>query len=97
MALRDQGHRLLPVVLDHVATETPQRVYASIPRSEDLADGFKDKTFADMAKAVHSCAWWIRNNVGVSNSFDTIAYVGVNDLRYAVIWFAAIKCGYKAS
>lgn len=39
------GKRLMPVMVDEVAVETPDRVCFSIPRSADLRAGFHDITF----------------------------------------------------
>lgn len=36
-------------------------------------------------------------NLGWSTVFDTIAYIGPSDLRYAIVFLAAVKCGYKVS
>ena len=92
-----RGQRLLPVVLDHLAQDTPERIYASVPRTNDLKDGFRDISVKEVSAAVHACAWWLHDTLGRSENFKTLAYVGVNDLRYTVFWFASIKCGYKVS
>ena len=92
-----RGERLLPVVLDQLAQETPKRIYASVPRTDDLKDGFRDISVKEVSEAVHACAWWIDGTFGKNENFETLAYVGVNDLRYTVLWFASIKCGYKVS
>jgi acyl-CoA synthetase (AMP-forming)/AMP-acid ligase II len=90
-----KGHRILPETLDYLAKTAPDRVYAAIPRSNRLEDGFRDVTTTEVSRAVHSLAHWISRNHGRSSTFETLAYVGINDLRYPVFWFAAIKCGYK--
>ena len=36
-------------------------------------------------------------NLGRSTVFETIAYIGPSDLRYAIVFLAAVKCGYKVS
>ena len=89
------GKRLLPKVLDDLAASSPERIYASIARSSDVAEGFHDVTFRDMANAVNFCAHWIHGNIGQSTDFETIAYLGISDLCGAVMFLAAVKCGYK--
>ncbi|KAI5919463.1 hypothetical protein F4810DRAFT_714545 [Camillea tinctor] len=35
------------------------------------------------------------NNIGRSSHFDTIAYMGLSDIRYVAVFLAAVTCGYK--
>ncbi|KAL8858206.1 MAG: hypothetical protein Q9178_005218 [Gyalolechia marmorata] len=42
-----------------------------------------------------TCAWWIKDETGTSQGFDTLAYLGPSDLRNTIIIVAAIKTGYK--
>lgn len=37
-----RGQRLLPHVIDYHAHEAPGRVFACVPKSQDVADGFED-------------------------------------------------------
>jgi hypothetical protein len=47
------GERLLPQVVDDFARYEPDRVYASIPKSQvDLSVGFQDVTMARLASIV---------------------------------------------
>ncbi|KAF2176481.1 acetyl-CoA synthetase-like protein [Zopfia rhizophila CBS 207.26] len=89
------GSRLLPVVVDEIAQSQPDLPYASVPLTANLSDGFKDITFSDITSATNYLAAWIHGNLGRSSDFDTIAYIGPGDLRYVVVFLAAIKCGYK--
>ena len=89
------GSRLLPQVVDELATTNPGRVYATYQRSSDISEGFRDVTMGELASAVNKAAFWLMEVVGRSTTFETIAYVGPSDLRYAIMLLAAIKCGYK--
>ncbi|KAI0532164.1 hypothetical protein GGR58DRAFT_491137 [Xylaria digitata] len=91
----DYGKRLMPVVLDELAKTDPSRLYAAIPKSTDVKDGFRDITAADVARCVNFMALWIEQKLGRSSSFETISFIGIPDLRGAVIFQAAVKCGYK--
>ncbi|PQE06777.1 nrps-like enzyme protein [Rutstroemia sp. NJR-2017a BBW] len=93
--LASKGSRLLPAVLDRIGTETPERIYASVPRSHDISDGFRDITHGQILRGVDALATWITDNFGVSKSFETLAYTGIADLRYTLMFYAAVKCGYK--
>ena len=91
------GSRLLPQVVDKLSRTDPKRVYATFPLSSDLSRGFRDVTMREIAKAINKLAWWIRMKLGRSTVFETIAYIGPSDLRYAIVFLAAVKCGYKVS
>ena len=92
------GRRLLPRILDDEAVSNPTRPFAAIPRSEDLADGFRDVTFAQVANAVNHVAFRLQAMFGPpKHDFETLTYVGIPDLRYNVVFYAAVKCGYKVS
>ncbi|KAF2204124.1 acetyl-CoA synthetase-like protein [Delitschia confertaspora ATCC 74209] len=89
------GSRLMPVVVDEIARTHPNLPYASIPLTSNINDGFKNITFSEIATATNYLTGWIDRNLGCSTSFETLAYMGLGDLRYVVIFLAAVKCGYK--
>jgi hypothetical protein len=90
------GRRLLAAVVDETAKSNPRKTFASIPKSSDLSDGWRDISAVEIAHAVDYVAWWIKNTIGISEGFETLAYLGTSDVRYAVFCLAAIKTGYKA-
>ncbi|OAA57976.1 Male sterility, NAD-binding protein [Niveomyces insectorum RCEF 264] len=91
------GERLVVHLVDELAQETPERIWATVTRSpSDIEEGFRDITFAQCASAVNATAWAIETQVGgASRSFDVLAYLGVSDVRYAIYLFAAIKTGHQ--
>lgn len=89
------GQRLVLQVLDELAVAEPQRVYAAIPRTADVKDGFQDITISDLARCVNFASKWIEEKFGSSTSFETITYIGLSDLRGIITLLAAIKTGYK--
>lgn len=96
LAAMAYGRRLLPQVVDHHARTDPSRVYASMPKSAtDLSHGFQDVTMAKLAAMVNRLAHWLVDVLGVG-SLDAIAYIGPADIRYSVMFLAAVKAGYKA-
>ncbi|TGO46436.1 hypothetical protein BCON_0325g00040 [Botryotinia convoluta] len=95
IAPSDRGRRLLPHVIDGLALSNPTRIFASIPISNNLQDGFQDITYKDFARTVDKCSWWMEENLGRSETFETLNYVGPQDLRYIILLFAAIKTGYQ--
>jgi hypothetical protein len=89
------GTRLMPQALDSHSEATPNRLYASVSRSANVSDGFQDITCEDMARCVNFMAHWIVDHFGASDQFDTLAYVGIPDLRSAAVFLGAVKAGYK--
>lgn len=91
------GRRLIPMVLDELAEKDPDRVYAAIPKTSDVKDGYQDVSVADLACCVDFMAKWLEDKFGRSNSFETITYIGLSDLRGPATLLAAIKTGHKVS
>lgn len=90
------GQRLLARVIDDCAAKQPDRVWAAVPRSSDLTQGFVDITFRQFAKASDRAAFWLEDCLGASNgSFETFAYAGDKDIRYPIMAVAAVKVGRK--
>ena len=93
----DYGHRIIADLIDQRAREDPQRPFWSLPRSSNLADGFRDIGYGSVARAINRTAWWLEEIVGKSTTFETLAYMGPPDLRYAVLTVAAQKTGHTVS
>lgn len=92
------GERLVVQVADEIARRAPSTIWATITKSPyDIAEGFQDITFQELANAVNHAAWWMESIFGKSSTFDTIAYIGVSDVRYAIFMFASIKIGHQVS
>ena len=91
------GRRLLPCLLDDEAQTNPQRVFAALARSNDLSQGFQDISFHQVANAVNFIAHRLQTIFGSNpdQDFETLTYIGPPDLRYSVVFYAAVKCGYK--
>lgn len=90
------GERLLPKVLDQRARSEPARLYAMISKlSTDLSQGFREVTYADMAHCVDVLAHHFEDVFGHSSIFESLSYLGPPDLRGAMVFLAAVKCGYK--
>ncbi|KEQ93409.1 hypothetical protein AUEXF2481DRAFT_6919 [Aureobasidium subglaciale EXF-2481] len=89
------GTRLLPTLIDDIATTAPDRVYASIPKDDaDLSRGFGNVTYAEFAQAIDSLAWWLDEVLGKADgTFPTFAYFGPRDLGYTMVVVAAAKTG----
>ncbi|MCJ1395312.1 hypothetical protein MMC18_008196 [Xylographa bjoerkii] len=44
----------------------------------------------ELANAVNKIAYWLEQNFGASTVFETLAYMGPSDLRYAIVFLAAV-------
>jgi len=91
------GNRLLAETLADLASSEPHRTYASVPRTGNIADGFLDVSFGDMERMASALTGWVEDTWGRSSSFETIAYIGVPDLRSTVVFFATVRNGYKVT
>lgn len=89
------GRRLIPTLIDDLATRDPERVLFSIPRTASIEDGFEDITFSVLARAINNCAFWIERTLQRIEKFETLNYVGPQDLRYVILLLAGIKTGYQ--
>ena len=88
--------QLLNNVIDNTARATPDLIYAELPKSPvDLNQGFRQVTYRHFANGINAMAWWLRDNLGLSDTFETLAYIGPNDLRYNLLLLGAVKAGYK--
>lgn len=95
-APKDAGKRLLTAIIDDVAKNNPKQCFMSIPRSSGLSEGLRDISYAEMARAIDRCAWWLEEKLGKGVDFPTIAtYLSPMDFRHVILIFGSIKSGYK--
>lgn len=89
---------LISHLIDKRATLTPNAVYAEYPVSAlTYRDGYRKITYREMANAVNGAAKWLVDTLGAGQDFETLAYIGPNDVRYPVLILGAVKAGYKVS
>ncbi|RBR13756.1 hypothetical protein FVER53590_13560 [Fusarium verticillioides] len=93
--IAELGRRLIPRILDDMSRDEPDRVIYSIAKSADISEGFDEITARDFADAVNKTAWWLEGLVGKSESFQTIGYIGLHDIRYFLLNLACVKVGYQ--
>lgn len=90
-----KGKRNLVNILDAWADRRPEKVHLSLLNNSDVQQGFRDITHREVRDAADAFAWWLYDTYGKNNSFETIAYIGTNDVRYLIVFYGAIKAGYK--
>ncbi|MCJ1313972.1 hypothetical protein MMC25_007652 [Agyrium rufum] len=92
---KDTGRRLITTLIDEIAKENPNRVWACIPKDDsDLSKGFRDVIYREFSNAINHAAHWLKDSFNDEVvSRKTIAYSGPKDLRHPILAVAASKCG----
>ncbi|KAI1275904.1 hypothetical protein F5Y07DRAFT_399961 [Xylaria sp. FL0933] len=92
------GRRLLPHVIDDLASKRADEECFAIPRTSNPRDGWKSITFKAYATAINFLSHRIIEKCGYPepDTFPTLSYIGPNDARYVAFCLAAMKTGYKA-
>ena len=90
----DHGKRLLPQALDKLAAEDPEHVIGIIANPGTMPNlSFTSLTSSQMANAVNFTSHWLRELLD-KDSYETIAFIGLQDFRYWIIILAAMKTGH---
>jgi len=97
LSMKIAGQRLIYDIIDQRARDDHSRPYAAIPRTTNISDGFQDISWKVFANAINRCAAWMEARLGVSTSFQAVAYLGPLDLRYQILAVAAGKTGHAVS
>ncbi|KAI5917609.1 hypothetical protein F4810DRAFT_704756 [Camillea tinctor] len=71
-----------------------QRVLPSLVDNIALTDPSRI-LYSAFAHAVNRCSWFIEKNLGRGQNFPTLAYMGPQDLVYAILILACNKTGYR--
>ena len=87
---------LLPHLVDQRARLTPEVTFAEYPiTATSYNEGFRKISYGDFANAVNGAAQWLTQTLGPGKDFNTLAYMGPNDVRYPALILGAVKAGYK--
>ncbi|MCJ1283549.1 hypothetical protein MMC26_002879 [Xylographa opegraphella] len=90
------GKRLIPQIMDNLASTEPDRIIYSIAISSDIACGFRHVSARAFVNAVDKTAWRLHNQIGESSVIQTVGYIGPHDLRHILLTYACVKAGYTA-
>jgi acyl-CoA synthetase (AMP-forming)/AMP-acid ligase II len=84
-----------PTLVAQRASKTPDRTYATIPKSDKLEDGFRNFTYRELERGMDKMSWWLEEKLEKSIDIDTVAYMGASDMRYVFLYLAAVKTRRK--
>lgn len=84
----------MPSVVDHWAEEDPKRPFCNLPNTMTPQDGFHPVSFGDISHCADFMSGWIGALAG-RGAGETLAYMGVNDIRYLIVFLACNKMDYK--
>ena len=93
------GRRLLPVTIDDISRDTPDRVWALLPNEGKDGERYQSITFSVLANAINRMAWFMERSFGRAQpgQFPTVCYIGKADMRYQIVEMAVAKTGYKVT
>ncbi|EED20986.1 NRPS-like enzyme, putative [Talaromyces stipitatus ATCC 10500] len=89
------GHRLLVATLEEKAHSHPEQVFCLLPRSSNLQDGFYEVNYKQVQTAVDYTAQWLKTKFGQFSPNETVSYMGLPDIRYNIIFYAAVRIRLK--
>lgn len=75
------GKRLIPQILDSLASAEPDRIIYSVAKFLDDSHEFRHVSARTFARAVDKTAWWLQNQVGKPPLIQTIGYIGPRELE----------------
>lgn len=87
--------RTLIEVVDQLAAQRPDGLWVRAAASENGVLSWNDITWSQLAIAVDYGAHWMEARLGPPAENETVAYMGVGDIRYPIMILAAMKTGYK--
>jgi hypothetical protein len=90
--MKDEDRKPFPTWVEERAAATPERVFALIPKTDIVKDGYREFTYRELARAVDKLSWFLDQELSTpAVDFDTIAYIGASDLRYTILYIAVQK------
>ncbi|KAL8651738.1 MAG: hypothetical protein Q9226_004575 [Calogaya cf. arnoldii] len=90
------GKRLLPQILDSLASAEPDRTLYSVAAFSGSTHDFCHISARTFAKAVDKTAWWLHDQLGKPASIQPVGYIGPHDIRHILLTYACVKAGYTA-
>ncbi|KAJ4350267.1 uncharacterized protein N0V89_008888 [Didymosphaeria variabile] len=86
---------VLVTAIEEKVKWSPNQTYMRYPTPNWEVDGYRTLTYKQYGDSINKVAHWLDEKLGKATENDTVAYLGPNDLRYAVLWPAVVKTGRK--
>lgn len=94
MDFHTHSNMLIPSIVDRKGAIMPDAVYAEYPNSTlDYSKGYQSITYKELARAMNNVAAFLLAKLGPGD-FETLPYIGPNDVRYPALILGAAKAGY---
>lgn len=77
----EYGKRLIPQILDSLASAEPNRIIYSVATFSDISHEFRHISARTFAKAVDKTSWWLHNQLEKSTLIQTVGYIGPRKLE----------------
>lgn len=97
---QDYGHRIVCNVVHSQAQADPKRLFAIVAKGNDVSNGFHYFSYGHVARAVNFMSSWLQDQFeegSKPSQHPTLCFIGVSDIRYNIVVYAALQCGYKVS
>lgn len=90
------GRRLAISIIDERADSNSDQTFASLAKTNDPRDGFKDVSYLQLRRAIDWTAFFLDNVLGKPDYLRTFAWISSpTDFRYVILAFATMKTGHK--
>ncbi|KAK3311871.1 Pyoverdine/dityrosine biosynthesis protein-domain-containing protein [Apodospora peruviana] len=98
-ASNEYGKRLIPHILDDLASTDPDRVIYSVAKSADVSQRMLEISALRMTQAVNKTSWWLNAQIGEATSLSpqTVGYIGPHGLRYVLLTVEGAVAVLKAA
>jgi len=90
----DHGTLLISAIEEKVKW-LPNETYMRYPAPDWEVQGYRTLTWANYGDSINKVAFWLDETLGKTTGNETVAYLGPNDLRYALLLPAVVKTGRK--
>lgn len=88
---------LLINVIEAKAKWIANHTFMRYPPKSWETEGYRTITWSQFADAIDKVAYWLEEKLGNATGNETVAYLGPNDARYAILLPAVVKTGRKVS
>jgi acyl-CoA synthetase (AMP-forming)/AMP-acid ligase II len=96
MPLNHEQGTLLVTAIEEKARRLANHTVFRYPTVQWETDGYRNLTWSQWSNAINKVAFWLDEHLNNADS-KTVAYLGPDDIRYAILMPAMIKTGRRVS